>query len=1036
MTIARRPLGYLGVERDEERSVTLMTAHSFFMGLATVFFETAASATFLARFASSYLPWVYIAAAAVNTLTGTLYARAQARTSFATLMKGTLWFLLSLVVAVRLGFAVSGVAWVAFAGLVSYRIVSSLTDLEYWAVASRIYDVRQAKRLFGLIGTGEVVARIAGAFAVPLLVKVGGVSNLVLLSAAALALCLAIVRVVLAERDVAATSLANVAPREEPHGLVEGLRAIFSNRYLGVVVAVAILATFGKYFVDFAFLEQMSTQATGEEELAALLGLFSGLTQTLSLLTRLFISRPLLHRFGIRVGVMILPVVHALCAAATIAFGFFGGGSVEVFWLVVANQGLYKTFKHPIDNASFKVLYQPLNPKQRLGAQIAVEIIFSPIIVGLAGGVMLLFSAWMTYDPVRFSFVLLANFVAWALAARLAGQRYARAILEMLRGRIEGNVPILFDDATTLSVVRARLASTSPAEVCASLSLLEKAGAPDLIDTLVAHVTHPVAEVRLYALERLLELKPAALREVRRRLSADPAPSVRGAAVRALGADRGAATTEEVVPYLDDAEPIVRRSAVAVLFAMKDDKAHATASAAIERFATSTRTVDRVLAAQLADEHGFDVLLQTLGTDGDPRVRRAALAASEGASSMRSTLFDALSDPRLAQTAAKTIAAHGADVLREIAARFRPGTDRRVLGWLAHITALIGGEKAIALLRAHADFPDATVRGDVLAALDRLGWVTEGAEREALIARVRDEAREAAWTLGAIRDLAGEPTLGSLVDALEGDVAEAGRRAYYELASFHDRVAIQRAKTHVAHPSKTKRAYALEVLDLELDSDERDVVLPLIDDDRWDSRLRRLAPHFPQPTRAPDDRIRDILARDDRWLRPWTRSLALRAAAVRDLRALTEKEKASMLLIERIILLKTVQMFAASREDLIAEIASILEEVECKKDAVVLTKGDAGDSMYIVVSGGVRVFDGDRTLSRLGPKEIFGELALLDPEPRSASVAATEDTLLFRLDSDTFSQLMAGNLEIVRGVLHVLCERLRRTSAVAPTGGL
>ena len=50
------------------------------------------------------------------------------------------------------GFAVSGLAWVAFAGLVSYRIISSLTDLEYWAVASRIYDVRQAKRLFGLIG--------------------------------------------------------------------------------------------------------------------------------------------------------------------------------------------------------------------------------------------------------------------------------------------------------------------------------------------------------------------------------------------------------------------------------------------------------------------------------------------------------------------------------------------------------------------------------------------------------------------------------------------------------------------------------------------------------------------------------------------------------------------------------------------------------------------------------------------------------------------------------------------------------------------
>jgi hypothetical protein len=192
-SIPGRALAFLGVERIERRSVALMTAHSFFMGCSTVFFETAASASFLARFDSRFIPWVYLAAAVVNIVTGSVYARVQRRASFSGLMKGTLWFLLALATTVRIGFAVSNVAWVAFAGLVSYRIISSLTDLEYWAVASRIYDVRQAKRLFGLVGTGEVVARIAGSFCVPVLVKVGGVSNLMVLSAGALVLCLILV---------------------------------------------------------------------------------------------------------------------------------------------------------------------------------------------------------------------------------------------------------------------------------------------------------------------------------------------------------------------------------------------------------------------------------------------------------------------------------------------------------------------------------------------------------------------------------------------------------------------------------------------------------------------------------------------------------------------------------------------------------------------------------------------------------------------------------------------------------------------------
>ena len=64
-------------------------------------------------------------------------------------------------------------------------------------MAARLYDVRQAKRLFGIVGSGEVVARIAGSFAVPLIVHAFGVASLVLLSAVALAACLVLVSFVM-----------------------------------------------------------------------------------------------------------------------------------------------------------------------------------------------------------------------------------------------------------------------------------------------------------------------------------------------------------------------------------------------------------------------------------------------------------------------------------------------------------------------------------------------------------------------------------------------------------------------------------------------------------------------------------------------------------------------------------------------------------------------------------------------------------------------------------------------------------------------
>ena len=133
-----------------------------------------------------------------------------------------------------------------------------------------------------------------------------------------------------------------------------------------------------------------------------------------------------------------------------------------------------------------------------------------------------------------------------------------------------------------------------------------------------------------------------------------------------------------------------------------------------------------------------------------------------------------------------------------------------------------------------------------------------------------------------------------------------------------------------------------------------------------------------------------------------------------------------MLSIEKVIILKAVPMFARTSEEVLADIAALLEEVEVEAGETVFEKGDVGDSLYVIVQGRVRVFAGDHTITFLGERDTFGELALLDPEPRVASIAAVETTRLLRLDREAFSELMAGNIEIVRGVLSVLCERLRK----------
>ena len=130
--------------------------------------------------------------------------------------------------------------------------------------------------------------------------------------------------------------------------------------------------------------------------------------------------------------------------------------------------------------------------------------------------------------------------------------------------------------------------------------------------------------------------------------------------------------------------------------------------------------------------------------------------------------------------------------------------------------------------------------------------------------------------------------------------------------------------------------------------------------------------------------------------------------------------------IEKVIILKDVDLFAATPDELLAEVAELLTEVELAAGEALFGKGDAGDSLYVIVSGQVRIHDGDYTLNVLGEPEVFGEMALLEPEPRMASVTAETDALLLRLDGEPFFELIDTRSEVARGIIRVLSRRLRQ----------
>ena len=132
-----------------------------------------------------------------------------------------------------------------------------------------------------------------------------------------------------------------------------------------------------------------------------------------------------------------------------------------------------------------------------------------------------------------------------------------------------------------------------------------------------------------------------------------------------------------------------------------------------------------------------------------------------------------------------------------------------------------------------------------------------------------------------------------------------------------------------------------------------------------------------------------------------------------------------LITIEKVIILKTVSIFSSISDETLAQLAKVMTEVELDTGEQLFAKGDLGDDMFVIINGEVCVHDGDHTLNHLGEKDIFGEMAVLDPEPRVASVTATQPTRMLRLDRQSLYELMDKHSEAAHGIIKVLCGHLR-----------
>ncbi|MCU0373731.1 MAG: hypothetical protein MUF24_00340 [Chitinophagaceae bacterium] len=505
-TVAR----LLNVKAQESGLVFKLISIQLIMGMGLALLITASYSMLLYNYPASYLPILYLCAAALLFPINALYAWADARFNAFRLLKYVL-LLMAAGIALSLGawltFRSLGVMLLLLAGNLCIYMVAGYA---YWGMASLLFDVREGRRIFAVIGAGDIPSKIIGYALVPLLAKLIGLEGVM-----ALSILFFLGAYVMAVKQLQHAQIGwDEFEHHQHHPPEKGsrywLKRFFGNRLVLSIGLMSFLGYLLMLLVDFTFLSEIKVRQKTAAELTAFIAGFFLAGRLLALLLKLIFTSRVISYLGLTATLLVTPGLLLLLVVTLLVWGgvsnqpslyLYGFGVLALF-----SEVLRSAIQEPV----FFVLFQPLGIHDRLkGHLIAKGFMFPPAL--LAVGLVL---GWVVYLHNRvihipaLLVVVSAILALWMLVIPLVRRLYFETVRKgMGQNKLE-QYEFLADDPQVTELLKKQLHHQNPLRVIHALHLLQKSGYNGLAQLLPHMMAHPDAGVRTFALQKMQEHKP------------------------------------------------------------------------------------------------------------------------------------------------------------------------------------------------------------------------------------------------------------------------------------------------------------------------------------------------------------------------------------------------------------------------------------------------------------------------------------------------------------------------------------------------
>jgi AAA family ATP:ADP antiporter len=845
---------------------------TIFMGLylllvlfAYYVLKSASESMFLNKFDIDKLPNLYILMAIFGGALAYVYSKVAARTSLGTAVAWTMFVSIACLLGMWLPLRTRNPA-IVYTFAVWVRMFSIVTVTQGWVVASNLFDSREAKRVYGLLGMGMVVGAVFGGEFTNRAVHLIGTDNLLFASVPLVLLAYGCFLIACREKK-GAISRAK-AEQNEHFSFRDITSEIAHSRHLQALIAIMTMQFIVDTLIDYQF-KYMAKEAFRGDALTAFLGRFYGRYLNITeIVLQLFFTTLILKRIGVGGTLQVMPV--SLAAASVFTFL-----SPSVFSASLARLTEAST-RYTLARTANELFYMPLPLELRNRIKAFIDIFMDRAARGISGLALIVFTQ-LKFGVRGVAVVTLVVTVPWILLTIRAHREYIRTIRKRIEARRLdiGSSRIMVEDKDTVRLLEHTAQSDNGRQASYALALLNEAPAYDIRPLLRRLADSPLEEVRtkVYELARACDVPDLIEQATSEFSTGAPSDAVREATAYVLTVSPQRIKLARL--WIEDPNPAVEEGIIEALSAQRDNAGDVITHDWISRNAGDPDPLRRILAARMVAVRGDQgtEAIHILLADPDPKVGAAACQAAAAVRNRGYVLEIArlLSNYRVRGAAMQALAEYGPVICGTLGDLINEETlPASVRANIPRVLKRIHHQRSVDALLAAYNNPDPAIRDAALKALAQLREAAPDLnyENPQLNAQIMDETRryyELSAALAPFTEFLDkrQSAAGLLARTIRERLKQSLQRLFRLLGLRYSSQEMHWTYLALSNRDKEKHADALEFLDNVLDKDLKRVLIPMLESERVAGHTRM---PFGVESQSPEGAISTLTKSDDVWL--------------------------------------------------------------------------------------------------------------------------------------------------------------------------